>query len=467
MLGIAVTARIGCRSSLPKSFNGFQKTSAPCRIDPSADAMAAMYKIGSDNISEQQELLLQRAGVCVVERRWNDLRGILDQVASDNDLRLGKEEVHPDWRDLICNYRDAWGLATSKNIKDRILTLLSVFEKPGHNLGAFDPSKLSIAFLLGAGASKPNPSNIPTVKELLDHLLERAERLDRPDLNALVSYCKAANIVNIEDLLTATQLYGLGPRDVTDTDLNKRPPSPQRERIALSAVAFLQDTLQVLFGLLSNMMLPAKPNAAHSSIAKYAATRGGCIIVTTNYDCCIDLALAEAIDEFDYSIEFKNGSVSSAPPKTKLLKLHGSLNWYYCETCQEIHLRDARTIVNGFLNDDAPYSVIAICRACGGQQRALLVPPLSMKFDIAAPLTPLLDKAYSAFHDADMIIAVGFSFADADRHISRLISKSMQVNKDQLLVVFDIDGEVASRVRKRLESSIPKGVSGCKEADNV
>ena len=63
-----------------------------------------------------------------------------------------------------------------------------------------------VTFLLGAGASKPAPSGIPTVSELLRELLIRARRLDRDDVTKLADFCKARDINNIEDLLTAVQL---------------------------------------------------------------------------------------------------------------------------------------------------------------------------------------------------------------------------------------------------------------------
>jgi hypothetical protein len=116
---------------------------------------------------------------------------------------------------------------------------------------------------------------------------------------------------------------------------------------------------------------------------------------------------------------------------------------------------DIRNTVQGYLQDKAPYSVIAICKDCGGQRRGLLVPPLAMKFDVAPPLTPLLTEARSAFENAGAIVVVGFSFAEADVYISRMLSKSMQSKPDQKLIIIDPDTEVVSRVKRKFMSSIP------------
>lgn len=78
-----------------------------------------------------------------------------------------------------------------------------------------------------------------------------------------------------------------------------------------------------------------------------------------------------------------------------------------------------------------------------------------MKFDVAPPLTPLLAEARSAFEASEAIIVVGFSFAEADVYISRMLSKSMQTKPAQKLIIIDPTPEVAYRVRRKFTSSIP------------
>jgi len=83
------------------------------------------------------------------------------------------------------------------------------------------------------------------------------------------------------------------------------------------------------------------------------------------------------------------------------------------------------------------------------------VPPLAMKFDAAPPLTPLLGDANTAFERSDLIVVVGFSFADADAYISRMIGKAMQTSSEKRVVVVDPDHLVTDRVRRKFRSSIP------------
>jgi hypothetical protein len=70
-------------------------------------------------------------------------------------------------------------------------------------------------------------------------------------------------------------------------------------------------------------------------------------------------------------------------------------------------------------------------------------------------LSAVLNDAEEAFEGADVIAAIGFSFADADFYISRMISKSMQGSSQQKLLIVDPDSRVVERVRRKFKASIP------------
>lgn len=437
-------------------------------------------RIGFDSISPHQSRMIERASR---SQHPGVLFDLFREIIQDDGITGGTESLDPRWIELFRENRDNLVQFAPKPLVDPLSVFFDTLTPIDPEIQEIDPSSQRVSFLLGAGASKPQPSGIPTVKELLPQLLERARRLDRDDVNRLADFCDRRKIDNIEDLLTAAHLATFCSRNPTVLrllnfllyrgDVEESPDSLRykssweierfemrrsRDTAAdLSSVAFLQDTLQVLFGLLSSTMLPAKPNAAHEAIAEYAKAHRDTAVVTTNYDCCMDLALGEVSRDFSYRLEFANYRSPSEPVTngSRLIKLHGSLNWFYCETCQEVQLIDIRQTVTNFLEDRALYPVIGVCKDCGGQRRVLLVPPLAMKFDVAPPLTPLLGDAKSAFDGADVIVVVGFSFADADLYISRMVSKAMQNSPRQRLVIADPDGRVVDRVRRKFKASIP------------
>ena len=422
-------------------------------------------KFGDDTVSDYQEQLLEKAKGRISP---GNLLHIFEQVFGDPDITFDRESVHPDWLPVFQKNRSSLKSVASPKQFREIEQFVQKMSPVDPRVADLNPEEGSLCFLIGAGASKPHPSDIPTVGELLPYMLDRARRLDREDVTKLADFCEERGIENIEDLLTAAQLAAFCSRNpnilrlvdfLLYADRTQEPGEARRRRrhVDLSSVAFLQDTLQVLFALLSSIMLPAKPNHAHGAIVKYAQSHSDSHIITTNYDCCMDLALREKNVDFSYGLDFINLDLPNGAIKSGigLTKLHGSLNWFYCETCQDVLLIDIKETVDDFLKDKKPYPVIAVCRVCGGQCRPLLVPPLAIKFDLAPPLVRLLDRANEAFKAAKTIVVVGFSFAEADLYISRMLSKSMQVSKEQKLLIFDPEWSVVGRIQRKLEASIP------------
>jgi len=78
-----------------------------------------------------------------------------------------------------------------------------------------------------------------------------------------------------------------------------------------------------------------------------------------------------------------------------------------------------------------------------------------MKFDVAPPLNALIERAQEIFNKAHLIVVVGFSFADADLYISRMLTKSLQTSKAVRMLVFDPDYSVVEKIRRQLSTRIP------------
>jgi NAD-dependent SIR2 family protein deacetylase len=418
------------------------------------------YRIGTTSPSSLQLHHLKEAQSS--SHPFEKARALMS-VITDADLTSGQEELHPDWIEVYSAIR---GKLTGTPFENELAKGFEHILQAEEAISLIDPASLDLAFLLGAGASKPMPSGIPTVAELLPDLLERGRRLDREDVNRLADFCESSRITNIEDLLTAAQLAEYCGRNPTvlrliEFLLYREGEEPRtrkfgpRSRVDIGSVAFLQDTLQVLFGLLSSRMLPAKPNPVHTAIAHYLQSRADSTVITTNYDCCIDLALGRDGKDFDYRMTFANSKNGGGDNLSNLIKLHGSLNWFYCDSCQKVNLIDISKAIKDFEADSSPYPVIGVCKGCGGQRRGLLVPPLAMKFDLAPALNPLLELANERLTKASVLVVVGFSFAEADQYISRMVSKWMQGNDQNRLVIFDPNHGVAEKMRKQCSVRIP------------
>lgn len=333
------------------------------------------------------------------------------------------------------------------------------------------PDDDQIVILLGAGASAPEPSNIPVVGNLLPELWRRARKIGRDELDRLASWCNSRGIRNIEDLLTAAYianfaakngsvsalldyfLFARGSRTESEEEYVRpgwrRTNSPE---IDASSIALLQDTLQTLFGLLTSTMIPAKPNAAHSAITKLLKARPKTRIVTTNYDGCMDEALlAEGLSLDGIA---GTGPRASMLQECPLIKMHGSINWSYCDSCQDVRDFSLPVLKRAFEEDLLSYAVIGVCKTCGGQRRPLLVPPLSFKFMMFPNLIAIWNQAQRWIQLARIIMVVGYSFSEADTYITKMVSRSLAMNAEQRLVVFDTNASLVPLMRERMSAHI-------------
>jgi hypothetical protein len=123
-------------------------------------------RIGTEKISTEQEKLLEQAhyGSSYL------IEGLL-RVSQDGDIQSEREDLHPGWLELFETQRDLIEKQLPRKVLQEVLSFFKEARPIEKAITSIDPSKERITFLLGAGASKPEPSLIPTVKELLPQLL--------------------------------------------------------------------------------------------------------------------------------------------------------------------------------------------------------------------------------------------------------------------------------------------------------
>lgn len=322
----------------------------------------------------------------------------------------------------------------------------------------------SVCMLLGAGASAPAPSSIPTVMQLLPELWRRARKMGREDIDRLATWCDRNSIENIEDLLTAAYLANFAAknaqisglldyffsRSAPDEPAARRTRIGPSSRIDAASIALLQDTLQVLFGLLTSTMIPAPPNSGHEAIVSFVDRHRKSSVITTNYDGCIDEALSRAKRPVNFLLD------DSVPPESSidLLKIHGSINWTYCESCHDVRTFDLLRMKDDFESDTASYAVIGICRNCQGQRRPLLIPPLGFKFILFPSLIRLWNAARERIEASDYLLVVGFSFSEADSYINKIVERSMAIKDSQKIIVCDPNPKLVRSLRARFSAKI-------------
>ncbi|HUT90070.1 MAG TPA: SIR2 family protein [Thermoguttaceae bacterium] len=324
-----------------------------------------------------------------------------------------------------------------------------------------------VCLLLGAGISAPEPSRIPTVTDLLAELWQRASRIGRDDIDRLRDWCENRGVRNIEDLLTAAYIANFSARNSniwglldyflfkagqpTLTESASLLTEPHARQVDTASIALLQDTLQTLFGLLAGTMIPAAPNDAHEAVVSFVRRHTRSSIVTTNYDGCVDEALLKAKLRLNTYIEEE-----ARPDRTDLIKVHGSINWSYCDSCHDVREFDLLNLKKAYDEDSLSYAVIGICRKCQGQRRPLLIPPMAVKFVMFPNLIRLWEQARLRIETSSLIIVVGFSFAEGDAYLNKIVERSMGISRDQTIVVCDRNRALADALRRRYAARIDR-----------
>ncbi|MEI9934804.1 MAG: SIR2 family protein [Ferruginibacter sp.] len=156
------------------------------------------------------------------------------------------------------------------------------------------------------------------------------------------------------------------------------------------------------------------------------------IFITTNYDILCDNALLDLYEEkeVNYGVEFvnhKEGSfLRSNHNSIKLFKLHGSLNWLYCPTCNNLRITPYEKGVYNLMIDPTQ----SYCIKCNTIYSPIIVPPTFYKNLSKFFLGQVWNKAETELLDAEHLIFCGYSFPDADIHVKYLI-KRIQKNRVQ------------------------------------
>lgn len=150
------------------------------------------------------------------------------------------------------------------------------------------------------------------------------------------------------------------------------------------------------------------------------------VFISLNYDIIIDNALIELYPDYhlDYGIDFVNFERRNGwkrPEKNKsvpLLKVHGSLNWLYCPTCNHMELTPKeKSAVEAFHKAKK-------CKSCKTPMKPVVIPPTFYK-DMSNPfIQEIFLKTDKVLRDAERIFICGYSFPDADMHIKYLLKRA-------------------------------------------
>jgi SIR2-like protein len=175
--------------------------------------------------------------------------------------------------------------------------------------------------------------------------------------------------------------------------------------------------------------------------------------ISFNYDLLIDNALRTRLQvDPDYSVPFRwienpfPAQAGLTPPT--LLKLHGSLNWLFCPTCNQLDCYPGEKIVAQIAHDPMRMP----CAVCQEPRVPILVPPTFFKVMSNFYLQQIWRQTEARLREADHLIFCGYSFPDADIHFKYLLKRA-EINQPDLprkrLEVFIINEHPGKSAQQR------------------
>lgn len=300
-------------------------------------------------------------------------------------------------------------------------------------------------YFFGAGASAAELPTSPTNFALYQSLRESL-RAGEPTLATLREFLSVWLEAENDELLTIEELLS-----VLDGCLTKGEPIGQAWSMSRLAQC-REELIAFIYGVIGELSdhesADVSDNGLYLRLIEEMPDQPVSLI-SLNYDLLLDQALYRVGRAPDYDLDFKH-LPSAVPsrrqtdrdrprkPSIKLFKLHGSLNWGYCESCFTTVMARSRTI-----GDGQP------CPTCDGNLRPLIIPPSPIKSSPSPFLSALWKKAEWELTQAEEIVFIGYSLSDADANIRYLLFRGFFGTRPRVTVVLnDQDRSVAGRYNR-------------------
>jgi len=337
-----------------------------------------------------------------------------------------------------------------------------------------------ILFVFGAGASYAEGA--PLQSELLPYILSESDRkISKSKLGrAVIEFVKAFFYVSNDFTPTLESVFGFIDYLIhTKESLGGECNTARIAEIRESLIKLIHYTVQT--------KRKEKTSASVYKIfwdhAKDNTLNIG--VISLNYDTLLDEAFDFPYPDYgyiDYCIHLMNYDwydkyhnqigpfnwwtnprepvpvwEGSNPQPIKIIKLHGSLNWKYCNCCNQVLLTPWSSEIDldtmGFVrygyskNPHNPEAVEFRCPLDTMRFSTLITPPSHIK-EISHPIIrSLMEEAAREIRCAKKVVFVGYSFPDADVHLKALFIKNLAAPCKIFVINRRIDEKILAAYR--------------------
>ena len=287
---------------------------------------------------------------------------------------------------------------------------------------------MSTVYVLGAGASVV--SGAPVLKNFFAHVFStygrKSPRISRvadflTDFFGVSLDCPGGEMPKYDTVLTFIDL-ALNSKRALDAKYH--------ERVLLE---LRDDIIYLLWLCLQDTAAPEEPDSVHGKFVEKLVTNDDAIL-SLNYDLLVDKALYARYSQIDYGLSFKEtfasveGASDQSPPP-QLLKLHGSLNWLVCPTCQNLYLYLGGKALARIFEDPAEH-----CPADKSYLKGILIPPTWIKDYGNAHMQQVWMAAEKKLREAKKVVFIGYSLAATDVQVLFSLCRALHSNPHKPLI---------------------------------
>ena len=185
-------------------------------------------------------------------------------------------------------------------------------------------------------------------------------------------------------------------------------------------------------------------------------------VLSLNYDVIVDNAMFGLSESYrqgkppDYGVEIATdlyNAFCATGTFGRLLKIHGSLNWLYCEDCQRLDLFVSTGMRTGKALDELYHSVPfddayscqgTPCRnpTCNGFIGPVLITPTYVKDYENPHIERVWNEAEAAMKSADRAVIIGYSLPTDDVEVAMLFKRGLDhLPRQRITVVEYVQGD--------------------------
>ncbi len=332
------------------------------------------------------------------------------------------------------------------------------------------PENRDVVFVLGAGAS--HPDGVPLQRHILPLILQRKEIAKSEIGKSVIGFIKDNFKFDTEQNLypDLESVFGFIDYFIQQNE-------SLSSKYTAQDIRKIKESLIKLIHHVVNISTDKTSQVYHKFWEIIKQYNSNISILTLNYDTMLEQAFEASFEKFgylDYCIHLMNYdkreklksfgywidprqpvevAKNYSPVPIKIIKLHGSLNWKYCNCCNQTLLtpwdKDIDLNKGKFTGYTFPdrEKYIYLCPIDGTEFETLILAPSFAKRLNQPVISQLMSEAAREIRSTKKIVFIGYSLSSADFHIRALFKK--QLEDDVKIYVINTRNAVTHKLKYR------------------